>query len=231
MVSKEYTRVCECGNIQHYTTYHSYHTAKSRASKCRKCGHQAISRSRIGKRTWPVGQRRTQSQIDKHRAAIIGRPHTQAHREKCRVAQRNRYSQKENRLKTSLATKVAMHRPEIRKKHLAALAETHWFGTTVDKGQIELLMKWNRLGFNFQPNYQVYNKTDLFYVDGYDVERNVVIEYDSKYHNKPAQREKDLIRQTKIIDILKPVAFWRYNAVNGQFRNVVERARVSLRQQ
>lgn len=32
-----------------------------------------------------------------------------------------------------------------------------------------------------------------------------------------------LIRQNKIIDILKPNKFWRYDAVNKQCKNVLEK--------
>jgi len=58
---------------------------------------------------------------------------------------------------------------------------------------------------------------DLFYIDGYDKEHNVVLEYDGKYHNKTYQKRKDLIRQQKIIEILKPKRFWRYNKVDNSF--------------
>jgi very-short-patch-repair endonuclease len=85
---------------------------------------------------------------------------------------------------------------------MKALSETKYLGKSVDKGQLEFLVKWNRLGFEFEPNYQVYTEKDLFYIDGYDKEHNVVVEYDSKYHNKTHQKQKDLIRQNKIIDIL-----------------------------
>lgn len=39
---------------------------------------------------------------------------------------------------------------------------------------------------------------ELFYIDRYDKEKNVVLEYDSKYHKKPYQRQKDLVRQQKL---------------------------------
>lgn len=132
-----------------------------------------------------------------------------------------RSSDEEYLKKLSESVKLAMHRPEIRKKHLDALSKTKWVKVKTDDGQLELLEKWNRLGFHFEPNYQVHTDTDLFYIDGYDKEHNVVLEYDSRYHNKPSQKEKDLIRQNKIIDILKPKKFWRYNAVNKQVKNVL----------
>ena len=35
------------------------------------------------------------------------------------------------------------------------------------------------------------------------------------------QKKKDGIRQNKIIDILQPKKFWRYDAVNKQCRDVL----------
>jgi len=51
--------------------------------------------------------------------------------------------------------------------------------------------------------------------------KNIVLEYDSKYHNR--QKQKDLVRQEKIINILKPKKFWRYDVVNKQCKNILER--------
>lgn len=114
-----------------------------------------------------------------------------------------------------------MHRPEIRKKHLTALHQSQWIHVRTDVGQVEMIKKWNRLGFQFQPNFQVCTDVDLFYVDGYDPHHNVVLEYDGKYHLKYYQKEKDKLRQQKIIDILKPKKFWRYNSITKTFTNVV----------
>ena len=67
----------------------------------------------------------------------------------------------------------------------------------------------------------VITDTDLFYIDGYDKEKNVVLEFDSKYHRRFGQREKDLIRQQKIIDILKPKRFWRFDSESKQIKNAI----------
>jgi len=144
--------------------------------------------------------------------------------EKCKssmsITHKNRYSDINERIKTSESVKLAMNRPEVRKKHLAALHHSQWIKVRTDKGQLEILEKWNRLGFNFEPNYQVITDSELFYVDGYDSVRNIVFEYDSKYHSKLNQKQKDLIRQNKILDILKPKKFWRYNFENKSIENV-----------
>jgi hypothetical protein len=145
-------------------------------------------------------------------------------KQKSSIAQRKYWKiHPEEKKKRSILTKKALHSPEIRKRHIKALVETKYLGKSVDKGQLELLDKWKLLGFNFQPNYQIHTDDFLCYLDGYDKEKNVVLEYDTKYHSSIGQKEKDLVRQQKIIDILKPKKFWRYDAVNKQFKNVLER--------
>jgi len=136
--------------------------------------------------------------------------------------QTERYSNIGERTKTGKQVKEAMHRPDVRKKHIDGLMRSEWVKVKTDDGQVELLEKWNRLGFNFEINYQIHTDEDLFYIDGYDKEKNVVFEYDSKYHFKTtAQQKKDLERQYKIIKMLKPKAFWRYNSINKTFKNVI----------
>ena len=134
------------------------------------------------------------------------------------------YHSEEYRKKLSYCVRKSLHKPDIRKKHLDALYSSKWIKVKTDVGQLELLEKWNKLGFNFEPNYQIKTDTDLFYLDGYDSTYNIVIEYDSKYHNRLGQREKDLIRQNKIINILNPNKFWRYDVTNKKFRNILERS-------
>ena len=119
--------------------------------------------------------------------------------------------------KMSETSKRILHLPEIRKRHIEAMAKVNFLGKTYDVGQLELIEKWNRLGFNFQPNYQIHTNDFLCYIDGYDKKHNVILEYDAKYHLKPYQQKKDLVRQNKIIEIIKPKKFWRYNKINGIF--------------
>ena len=123
--------------------------------------------------------------------------------------------------KMSIAVKQSLHKPDVRKRHLDALHHSQWLKVRTDKGQLELLEKWNRLGFEFQPNFQVKTDTDLFYIDGYDEVNSVVMEYDTKYHKKQEQKQKDEVRQQRIIDILKPRKFWRYDCVDKMWKVVL----------
>lgn len=62
-----------------------------------------------------------------------------------------------------------------------------------------------------------------YFVDAYDKEKNVVLEFDEAAHYVDAQnnvlREKDLIRQKNIIDHLH-CEYWRYNSVTRQLWKV-----------
>src|ERR1035437_943763 len=131
-----------------------------------------------------------------------------------------RFSNLEERKKTSISIKKAMYRTDVRKRHLNALHHSKWIKVRTDKGQLEMIDCWNKMGFNFVPNYQIKTDDFLCYIDGYDEKRNVVLEYDSKYHKR--NKMKDLIRQNNIINILKPNKFWRYDAVNKQCKNILE---------
>jgi len=122
--------------------------------------------------------------------------------------------------KVSQGVKQAWADPNKRKN---MIENSKWTNVKVDKGQLELIGWLNDKGFNFQPNYQLKTSNNIYYLDGYDSIHNIVIEYDGYYHTKPNQMKKDLIRQNKIINILKPNKFWRYDAVNKQCKNVLEK--------
>ena len=57
-----------------------------------------------------------------------------------------------------------------------------------------------------------YYLNDLgYWVDGYDVNKNIVVEYDEKYHNKPSQMLRDKRRMSEIKEYLG-CRFYRYSA-------------------
>lgn len=62
----------------------------------------------------------------------------------------------------------------------------------------------------YKRNYPDYGK-ELFYSSA-----------SSLSHCKIRQKQKNLIRQKKIIDILKPKKFWRYNSELNTTENVVK---------
>lgn len=121
---------------------------------------------------------------------------TEISRKKQSESRKQLYKDPLEREKLSKKIKEAMVRPDVRTKHLNALHHSQWIKVKTD--------------------------TDLFYLDGYDKEKNIVLEYDSYYHNKLNQKQKDLIRQQKIIDIIRPKEFWRYNSETQMSVNILE---------
>lgn len=206
----------ECGRQRSYKqNCTALHSVRNNLV-CKVCVHK-------GNKHYLYGKELPRHIIEKARLSNIGKKHTDTHKSKISIAMKSRYLLDESRKKTSIITKCAMHRPDVRRKHIEALHHSKWLKVRTDKGQLELLEKWNKLGFSFIPNYQIKTETDLFYIDGYDPVHNVVLEYDGKYHLKLGQQEKDIIRQNKIINILNPKKFWRYNVVNKKWINVIER--------
>ena len=206
-MNKEYTRQCPlCNKILYYTRNFSRNSADKIDSVCPSCSNKGENNPMFGK---------------KRMGGMLGKRHSVNTRQKMSKLQTHQPLSKETKKKISDSVKVAMHRPDIRKRCLDSLFKTKWIKVRTDKGQLELIEKWNTLGFKFEPNHQIKTDTDLFYIDGYDKEKNVVLEYDGKYHQKCEQKQKDLLRQQKIIDILKPKKFWRYDSENKQFRDVL----------
>ena len=57
-------------------------------------------------------------------------------------------------------------------------------------------------------------------MDGYDRDRKIVFEYDEPHHHFTTCKNKDIIRQQRIIELLKPNLFIRYDEKNGILYNV-----------
>jgi len=65
----------------------------------------------------------------------------------------------------------------------------------IDKGAPEWFEYLNSLGWQFKQNVPCIG----YWLDGYDDNRHVVIEYDTDRHRFPKQQIKDIVRQNRII--------------------------------
>ena len=232
-----YNRECpKCKNMILYSLPSNFYRARKNNTQCKSCSNEGklpsddarekMSVSKLGDKNpkyW-LGKKRhpvSEKTIIKMQMSALKRYENDEERIKMQIDASERYKNVDERTKISIAVKLAMHRPDVRKRHIEALHQSKWLKVRTDKGQLEMINCWNKLGFNFEPNYQVHTDVDLFYIDGYDKEKNVVLEYDSEYHNRPYQKKMDEIRQQKIINILNPKKFWRYDLVNKICKNVV----------
>lgn len=132
---------------------------------------------------------------------------------------------KEVREKISLGTKKGMKKwngNDSKKNRKCQLKRMERLGIMPweDKGAREWFEKYNKeTNSNFQPKR--FNEMGYF-ADGYDEEKHIWIEYDTKYHSLPYRKDKDLIRQTNIIEhfkkINKPLSkFIRVLAYNNHY--------------
>ncbi len=215
MENKKYKKNCpSCGKDMFYSSISSLSHCKD--TKCCYCANVIRGKSSNRKGCHHTDESKKLISLSK-----TGTKQSEDTKKKRSEIRKKLYSNPVELEKMSKSVKESLHKPEIRKKHLDALHQSQWLKVRTDKGQLELINKWNKIGFNFEPNYQIKTDLELFYIDGYDKEKNVVLEYDSKYHKRFNQKEKDLIRQNKIINILKPKKFWRYNSETKQFKNVI----------
>lgn len=154
------------------------------------------------------------------KAPWYGKQLTEDTKKKMSQAHINLMSSEEHRRKLSDTAKQRWAKPSTRKNYIDSISKSKWLKVRCDIGQLEMIEKWNRLGFEFEPNYQLHTDDVLYYIDGYDKKHNVVLEYDSDYHNQYPQQEKDAVRQQRIVNILKPKKFWRYNAKTKTIKNI-----------
>ena len=175
------TRKCPmCGENVLYRRYHTWWRANRENRRCGDCAEKC----------------KVKTQFKKGHKNIAN---TLSARRKMSESQKMRYSNPRERENTSKSVKKAMHKPDVRRKHLDALGKSKYFGKTVDVDQVRIINKLNLLGFYFEINYQFRSDVNIYYIDGYDKIHNIILEIDSAYHKKPKQIEKDIIRQNIII--------------------------------
>ena len=54
-----------------------------------------------------------------------------------------------------------------------------------------------------------------YFLDAYDKDKNIVVEYDEVSHNRPSVKQKDILRQNEIIEFLR-CDFYRYKEYDSQ---------------
>ena len=124
--------------------------------------------------------------------------------------------------------------PRYGKKHTKEskrkmrIAKLNWLEkngvvTNVDKGSPEWFEKYNREnGLNLKPK----RFWDIGYdADGYDSEKHIWVEYDTKYHNKPNQIKKDMVRDRNIIEYFESIGrplteYKRYSVVKDTINTI-----------
>ena len=193
-----WTKQCsDCGQTQEYSWKQSYTKAVKSNSKCYSCRpnhwlggkHTLQTKNKIS----------SANKNQEYNKSNLGKRFSESHRRK--IAQANI----RNKSRTGMP-----HLPETKlKMRLSAIARIERVAGQAypryNPLACRIIEKYGKLhGYNFQHaenGGEVHIKELGYWVDGYDTEQNVVIEYHESYHNR--QVEKDKQRQQEIIEYLE----------------------------
>ena len=125
-----------------------------------------------------------------------------AARKKARLSLKKNAADIEWRKKVSEATTRAMHRSDVRKRHLDGLARAHRRGPFFKGGHnmapLPLMKQLSELliPLGFLPEYKILTgtKSRCYYADFANPERMMIIELDGASHNSFRAKESDRIR-------------------------------------
>ena len=151
----------------------------------------------------PTGIYKRSAEMKRRMRANLAMGHTKAAREKAAGRLREIASNPEWRLKVSAATTLAMHRPEVRARHLAGLARVPGNNFSGGNGQTpalavrSIMPLMEKLGFirekviSTSGHGTKHTPPPHYKVDFGDPRVNLAVEMDGPYHRLMRQRVKD----------------------------------------
>lgn len=227
----------KCGEEQFYSSYNSLRLAKLKNTMCNPCRasvKKIIPENGVWKRICKkCGKEMTYSC---RRSFNIGK-RTNSKCRKCAIKESSKtkdYSWMRNvdyRMKISNSMKL------IRKSDR--------YGESFKEKCRKNKAKWVSMGVGSKPNYnrnacQFINALNQrfgwtlqhaenggeisiggFFVDGYDLLKNIVFEYDEPKHHTLSHEKKDRIKQKVIITKINPLLFLRYDEKNKKLYDVI----------
>lgn len=218
---KKWTRKCpKCGKDTHHSKKEYRDRAIRKNTKCIKCNnlsmtgvHRVLPEKLLIKLSKLFkGVPRSQKTKDKISKALKGKPLSEETKRKLSKAlignipwNKGKPATEEQKYKNRVATIKDLQRKGI------------FPGCEFSKNYNPKACKFideigKKLGYNFQ---HALNGGEIelygYFVDGYDKEKNIIVEYDEPKHNLPPQIKKDMLRQENLIREIKPTLFLRYN--------------------
>ena len=195
----------KCESLVKYKSLYSKNRANKESRLCRKC----TQKINITKR--PPFSNETKEKMRKHR---LGKTYEELGI-KCDLLKRGRIIS--NILRGKPFTRE--HCLSLREARIRWLENNNFIFPTFNKSACEYLDGLNqKMGWNLQHalnggEYLVRG----YWVDGYDKLRNIVVEYDEPFHDKPSVRVKDDIRMSEIKRNLH-CRFYRYNVRQNELK-------------
>lgn len=234
------TRNCpKCQKELIYSSYDSWYKCCKINSLCISCAKKGMPNGRLGKKNTPetilkmsisAKNKPPVSEITRKKLSIAlkKRKITLETRKKISKSLRGRIISDEHKLNLSKSNKGKERSDETKYRiRLATIRDLE------KKGIVGSVKNYNPNACKFIDNLNKecgYNlqhalnggEVELYgyFVDGYDKEKNIIFEYDEKHHNKLYKKEKDIIRQNTLINIIKPALFIRYDEKNNRLYNI-----------
>lgn len=216
------SRFCpECNKILFYKCQKSFNLALDKNGICASCAKKGNRHPNFGKSPWNKGKKNSQIPWHKGKTNVYSKESLK----KMSDAKKGKKMPLEIREKISKSNLGKHNRKstddEKRKMRICAAEEFSRTGRKrrIDSGFFEWLEKKKKEGYNFKSDF--YIKDLGYFVDGYDAEKHIIVEYDTKYHNNISQQNRDKIRQENIIEYYKNIgkplkSFWRVNLVDNE---------------
>jgi len=219
----KWTKNCPlCNELQKYTTEKILKVAIKNNRICKKCNpgfvgagskngmygknHSDDTKKKIAENTKKhmLNVPKSEEQKKKISMSLRGKKLSSSHIEKLKKPKSEEHKQKLRKPKSEESKKKM--RVSARKRLLKGLGPIA-VPNYNPRACLEIDKLGNNLGYKFQhamsQDGEFFIEELFYWVDGYDKEQNVVVEYDELHHNWSRYKERDIIRQTEIIELLK----------------------------
>lgn len=196
------TKLCpNCLSKQSYSQKKCLYAAIKNNTLCKRCSQKGkvisdetklkISENHVGT-TGKIFSDKTRDNMSKNHVGFVGKKHSDLAKERIRI---------------------------LKLERVKMLGGNRTYNPTACKF-IDDFGKKN--GYNFQ---HAMNGGEVmvsgYSLDGYDKEKNVVFEYDEPRHQHSSHKQKDIIRQKRIINKINPTTFLRYDEKTGKLYDVI----------
>lgn len=175
-----------------------------------------ISQSKMGEKNGFYGKTHSDEYKEKLKNTInFKNTHTPESIEKRRIKMIGRKASNETK------KKMRISKIEYIKNKNGGICPMHNTNACIYFDELSRINNWN---LQHALNGGEFYLSELgYFIDAYDVEKNIVVEYDESLHydSKGKLKTKDVIRQTEIIDKLK-CRFFRYNEIKKELYEVHE---------
>lgn len=202
----KWTRICSCGREIVYSSRRSLISSLgNQKNTCRSCSQEGTKNRRFGK---PVSEKNKLALSKAHtgNTYFLGCSRSNEFRkELSKRASGNKY-----KLGYVCSEET---KEKFRNLRLNQIESLGYKGPAYNKNACLFIDSVNQLlGLNLQ---HALNGGEIkvagYSLDGYDKDRNVVLEYDEYYHRCPTKKTADIQRQNRIIAKINPCLFLRFD--------------------